>query len=108
MVKRTLAAAAVLAAFALPGTAHGAIVKTGPSSYVAVPKTANAWTTIAGYQFRDMPYYNPSAAVDSAVEVWWELLKDPNYADLPPVTSGSVELEVGGTVEDEDEGSTRF
>ena len=98
-MKRTLSTLAVAVAMAFSSTAASAdVVKTSSHSYAAVPATANAVTTIDGYLFTAMPYYNGSPAVDSAVEVWWALEADPNYLSLPPIKSISADTTVSGTV----------
>lgn len=80
-----------------PAPAVPTITRSG-NTFVMTPATANAVTTIDGYVFDDMPYYDGSDAVDSAVEIWWALYADPNYVPLPPVTSIGVSTTVGGVV----------
>jgi len=91
------------------------VVKVDDRTFAAVPQIVSGKTTIDGYIFVGMPYYydlasqvasptDPSKWVPApinAVDTWLKLLADPNYASLPPVTSISVEAEVGGTVEPE-------
>jgi hypothetical protein len=55
-------------------------------------------TTIDGYTFVGMPYYDASPEVDSAVEYWWELYSRPDYRSLPPVLSVSVLMTITGNV----------
>lgn len=104
---RTILAVAVsllLAGVSAPA-ANAEITRSG-RTFTQSPPTANAITTIDGYVFAGLPYYNPSSAADSAVELWWELRADPAYLSLPPVTSISADVTVSGTVEngDEDDG----
>lgn len=98
-IAAALAAALMVLGGALTAPAGAAVTRDG-NVFTAAPATANAVTTIDGYLFVGMPYYDSSAAVDSAVELWWELAADPNYQPLPPITSVSVPVEVSGTVGD--------
>jgi hypothetical protein len=77
------------------------VLKLDHRTYAAIPQLANAVTTIDGYVFVGMPYYNPDESQPSAVGCWLKLLADPGYASLPPVTSVSVDAEVSGTVEED-------
>jgi hypothetical protein len=74
------------------------IVKVDDHTFEAQPHVSNTLTTIDGYLFIGMPYYDESPAIDSAVELWWKLAADPNYVPLPPITSVGVDTTVGGTV----------
>ena len=76
------------------------VVKLDHRTFAVVPQIANAVTTIDGYVFVGMPYYNPDESQPSAVGCWLKLLSDPNYASKPPVTSISVDVEVSGSVEE--------
>jgi hypothetical protein len=74
------------------------IVRTG-NSFTQSPPACSCATTIDGYVFSGLRYYDPSADVDSAVELWWALAADPHYVPLPPVTSVSATVPVSGTVD---------
>lgn len=93
-----LAAAVGIAGFTAP--VQAAVVRDG-STFTAEPSACSCITTIDGYVFSGMPYYDGSAAVDSAVELWWALAADPSYVPLPPVTSVSTTTTVSGTVGDD-------
>jgi hypothetical protein len=97
----TLAVAAALlslAVLSIPAAASADVTRSG-RTFTASPPTANAVTTIDGYVFVGLPYYNASPAADSAVELWWQLSADPGYLSLPPVASISADTVVSGTVE---------
>jgi hypothetical protein len=72
------------------------VVRLDARTFAAVPQIANAVVTIDGYVFVGMPYYDPSGI--SAVGTWMNLIADPKYASLPPVTAISVDTTVSGTV----------
>jgi hypothetical protein len=78
----------------IPGT-----VRLDDRTFAAVPPVANSWTTIGGYQFYGMNYYDENPETPDAVHALWKLQEDPSFEWKPPVTSGSVDVEVSGTVE---------
>lgn len=66
-----------------------------------ITKTVNPCSctaTFDGYVFVGLPYYDPSPANDSAVELWWLLTEQPGYVAQPTVTSISTTTTVSGTV----------
>lgn len=86
-IRAALAAIAALAATLTLGLA--------PAAHAS---TCSCVTTIDGYTFVGVPYYDPSPAIDSAVEEWWALYSRPDYHSLPPVLSISTTMEILGTV----------
>lgn len=108
---------AVVAASALFGSAAAGasadVIRSG-NTFTASPSICSCWSTQDGYQVYGLPYYydlasmqaNPTdwtkwtVAPVNAVGIFDALRADPGYKPLPPVTSGSVEVEVGGTVEE--------
>jgi hypothetical protein len=98
---KILAAVIATSAFAAP-VAHADIVRSG-NVFTQDANPCSCVTTIDGYLFSGMPYYDGSPAVDSAVELWWALAADPNYQPLPPITSVSTTTTVSGTVDEGDE-----
>lgn len=66
--------------------------------FVKTVNPCSCTVTIDGYVWSGLPYYDGSAAVDSAVEVWWLLTEVPGYVVQPAVTSISVAIEVAGNV----------
>lgn len=99
-MKRLITSVVAALALVVPSVASADVVRSG-NVITEVPATANGITTIDGYVFAGMAYYDASPAVDSAVEFWWALEADPNYVSLPPVTSISTTAPVSGTVEPE-------
>jgi hypothetical protein len=92
--------ALILAALAAAGVAPAApaqIVRSG-NTFTQTTDPCSCVTTIDGYLFAGVPYYDASPAVDSAVELWWALAADPSYVPLPPITSISTTATVSGTV----------
>ena len=97
MIRRTILLAATILGLAAP-VAHADIVRQG-NTFTQTTSPCSCVTTIDGYLFTGMPYYDASPAVDSAVELWWMLASDPGYQPLPPVTSVSTTSTVSGTVD---------
>jgi hypothetical protein len=99
-MKRIIAPLVVAFGLAIPASASADITRSG-SVFVAQPQVCSCVTTIDGYLFSGMPYYDSSPATDSAVELWWKLAADPNYTPLPPITSISTDTTVSGDVPDD-------
>jgi hypothetical protein len=111
-IKLLLAAIAASALFGAAATGASADIVRNGSVFTATPSYCSCWSTQDGYQFVGIPY-SPyivnwlGLPADTPVVVNGEntgiadlLRADPNYQPLPPVTSGSVTVDVGGTVED--------
>lgn len=119
-MKRIIGAIAAVLALSVPGVlAAGAsadVVRTG-NTFTAQPAYCSCWSTIDGYEFVGIPYspfvrdvfLNLPASTPVVVDgdntgIWDRLRADASYLSLPPVTSGSVQVDVGGTVEDDGTG----
>lgn len=109
-LKRIASAAVVVAALVIPSAASADVVRSG-NTFTATPAYCSCWSTIDGYVFNGIPYSDyirdsflglpastPVVVAGDNTGIWDILSKDPSYMSLPPVTSGSVDTTVSGTV----------
>jgi hypothetical protein len=64
----------------------------------ADPPVANSITTVDGYVFKNMDYYNEDPDKPDAIDAWSTLARQPGYKPKTPVKQVGVDSEVGGTV----------
>jgi hypothetical protein len=110
-----ITAIAALAAIA-PATAGADVVRSG-NTFTATPSYCSCWSTVDGYVFDGIPYSpfvrdvflhlpagTPVVVDGENTGIADKLRASPDYLSLPPVTSGSVQTTVSGTVEDAQSG----